>query len=52
MPETITPEAVEATVRDALVQFGPEPDDIKREATFEELDVDSLDLEKKKESSL
>jgi acyl carrier protein len=44
MPETITPEAVEATVRDALVQFGPEPDDIKREATFEELDVDSLEL--------
>jgi len=44
MPETVTPEAVETTVRDALVQFGPEPDDIKREATFEELDVDSLDL--------
>ena len=44
MPETVTPEAVENTVRDALVQFGPEPDDIKREATFEELDVDSLDL--------
>ena len=44
MPETVTPEAVETTVRDALVQFGPEPDDIKLEATFEELDVDSLDL--------
>ena len=44
MPETVTPEAVETTVRDALVQFGPEPDDIKRDATFEELDVDSLDL--------
>ena len=45
MPETtVTPEAVENTVRDALVQFGPEPDDIKRDATFEELDVDSLDL--------
>ena len=44
MPETVTPEAVEITVRDALVQFGPEPDDIKLEATFEELDVDSLDL--------
>ena len=44
MPETVTPEAVESTVRDALVQFGPEPDDIKRDATFEELDVDSLDL--------
>ena len=44
MPETVTPEAVETTVRDALVQFGPEADDIKLEATFEELDVDSLDL--------
>ena len=44
MAETITPEAVEKTVRDALAQFGPEPDEIKLEATFEELDVDSLDL--------
>ena len=44
MPSTITPEAVETTVRDALVQFGPEPDEIERDATFEELDVDSLDL--------
>ena len=44
MPETVTPEAVETTVREALVQFGPEADDIKLEATFEELDVDSLDL--------
>jgi len=44
MPETVTPEAVETTVREALVQFGPEADDIKLDATFEELDVDSLDL--------
>ena len=44
MPETVTPEAVETTVRDALVQFGPEADEIKLESTFEELDVDSLDL--------
>ena len=42
--KTITPEAVETTVREALAQFGPEPDEIKLEATFEELDVDSLDL--------
>jgi len=40
----VTPEAVEKTVRDALVQFGPEPDQITRDATFEALDVDSLDL--------
>ena len=44
MPDTVTPEAVETTVRDALVQFGPEAEDIKLESTFEELDVDSLDL--------
>ncbi len=44
MPNTVTPEAVEQTVREALVQFGPEPEDITREATFEALDVDSLDL--------
>ena len=44
MPTTVTPEAVEATVRDAIASFGPEPEDITREATFEALDVDSLDL--------
>ena len=44
MATTISPEAVEKTVRDALVQFGPEPDQITRDATFEDLDVDSLDL--------
>ena len=44
MASTITPEAVEITVKEAIVQFGPEPDQITREATFEELDVDSLDL--------
>ena len=41
---TVTPEAVEKTVRDALPQFGVDPADISREATFEQLDVDSLDL--------
>ena len=44
MPSTITPEAVERTVYDALPQFGVEETDITRESTFEELDVDSLDL--------
>ena len=38
------PETVEKVVREALPQFGVEPDDITREATFEDLDVDSLDL--------
>lgn len=44
MATTTTPEAVEATVVDAIASFGPEPEDITREATFEQLDVDSLDL--------
>ncbi len=35
---------VEKTVSDALETFGAEPTAIKREATFAELDVDSLDL--------
>jgi acyl carrier protein len=41
---TVTPEAVEKTITDALPQFGVDPSQISREATFEELDVDSLDL--------
>ena len=39
-----SPETVEKVVREALPQFGVEPDDITRDATFEDLDVDSLDL--------
>ena len=35
---------VETTVYEALETFGAEPSAIKREATFTELDVDSLDL--------
>ena len=41
---TATPEAVEKTLTEALPQFGVDPSQISREATFEELDVDSLDL--------
>ena len=44
MATTITPEAVEKTVYDALPQIGVEESDISRAATFEQLDVDSLDL--------
>ena len=44
MTTTITPEQVEAVVYDALVDLGPEREQLHREATFEELDVDSLDL--------
>ena len=41
---TVTPAAVEATISDALRRFGVEAADITREATFAQLDVDSLDL--------
>jgi len=44
MAATVTPEAVEKTVYEALPQFGVEESEITRDATFEELDVDSLDL--------
>jgi acyl carrier protein len=41
---TITSEQVEARVVEALASFGPDAAAITREATFEELDIDSLDL--------
>ena len=44
MPTTITPDQIEQRMTDALVEFGPEREQIKRDATFEALDVDSLDL--------
>ena len=44
MPTTVTPEAVEKTIVDALPEFGVEASDVSRESTFEDLDVDSLDL--------
>jgi acyl carrier protein len=40
----ITTEQVEARVIETLASFGPEADQISRTATFEELDIDSLDL--------
>ena len=41
---TITNEQVEARVTDALASFGPDKSQITRSSTFEELDIDSLDL--------
>ena len=41
---TITTEKVQQVVFDALESFGAEPTNISRDATFESLDVDSLDL--------
>ena len=41
---TVTTEQVEARVVETLATFGPEADQISRDSTFEELDIDSLDL--------
>jgi acyl carrier protein len=41
---TVTNQQVEARVVEALASFGPDASQITREATFEELDIDSLDL--------
>jgi acyl carrier protein len=44
MPATITPEAVEDKVAETLASFGPDRSEVVRDATFEQLDIDSLDL--------
>jgi len=44
MAAAITEENVQKTVFEALPQFGVDESQITREATFEDLDVDSLDL--------
>ena len=44
MPTQATTDSVEQVVFDGLAELGAERDEISREATFEDLDVDSLDL--------
>jgi acyl carrier protein len=41
---TTTPAQIESRVVEALASFGPDVSQINRDATFEELDIDSLDL--------
>jgi acyl carrier protein len=41
---SITKEQVQERVVEALASFGPDVDSITSSATFEELDIDSLDL--------
>ena len=41
---TITTEKVESVITEAIVSFGPDADAVNRDATFEALDIDSLDL--------
>ncbi len=40
----VTTEQVESHVIETLASFGPDADQITRSSTFEELDIDSLDL--------
>ncbi|HET7121474.1 MAG TPA: phosphopantetheine-binding protein [Solirubrobacterales bacterium] len=44
MPTQVTPESVEKTIFDGLVELGTDRAELSREATLEDLDVDSLDL--------
>jgi acyl carrier protein len=44
MSTTVNKEQIEERVFKALEEFGAEPDQINRDAEFEALDVDSLDL--------
>lgn len=44
MEAGVTTDRVEKVIFDGLAEVGAEQDQISREATFEDLDVDSLDL--------
>ena len=44
MAATVTKEQIQERVTEALVELGAERDDIKPEAEFEALELDSLDL--------
>jgi acyl carrier protein len=44
MATQVSTENVEKTIYDGLVELGTERDDLSREATLEQLDIDSLDL--------
>lgn len=44
MADTATRENVEQTIFNEVAKLGPERDQVTRDATFEQLDIDSLDL--------
>jgi acyl carrier protein len=45
MPQTdTTPQSVEELLTEAIAALGPKREEITRDATFEDLDIDSLDL--------
>ncbi|MEA2449995.1 MAG: acyl carrier protein [Thermoleophilaceae bacterium] len=44
MKVAATPKLVEEKLVDAIVELGAERDEVTRDATWEQLDIDSLDL--------
>jgi acyl carrier protein len=44
MAQTVSKEQIEERMTKALEEFGADPSEINRDAEFEQLDVDSLDL--------
>jgi acyl carrier protein len=44
MATDVTSQNVEKTIYDGLVELGTEREELSREATLEDLDIDSLDL--------
>lgn len=44
MATQVTPDNVETVIFDGMVELGTERDELSREATLEDLDIDSLDL--------
>ena len=44
MATTATPQSIEETVTESLVSFGADAGEVNREATLEDIDIDSLDL--------
>lgn len=44
MPTQVSPENVEKVIFDGMVELGTGRDELSRDATLEDLDVDSLDL--------
>ena len=41
---TVTKDQISERVTSALVEFGEEPENVKPDSRFEDLDIDSLDL--------
>jgi len=44
MATVVTKEQVEQRIVEALVEFGADPDEMRPDATLEELEIDSLDM--------